>query len=54
MSPEANVRSGKPAIFSDVYTALLALSFVVVLGTAVYMVIKCMTEYGTIFTVAKP
>jgi hypothetical protein len=49
MSPDA-----KPAFFSDIYTALLALTFVVVLGTAVFMVVKCMTEYGTIFAIAKP
>lgn len=54
MSPDANVRSGKLAVFSDVYTALLALTFVVVLGTAIFMVIKCMNEYGTVFAIAKP
>jgi len=54
MSPDSNVRAGKAAFFSDVYTALLALTLLVVLGTAVFMVIKCITEYDTIFTIAKP
>ncbi|HSV27712.1 MAG TPA: hypothetical protein VLH60_07450 [Sedimentisphaerales bacterium] len=54
MNPEPNVRTGKPAVFSDIYTALLALALAVVVGTAVFMVIKCLTEYDTIFVAAKP
>ncbi len=54
MSPEINPGSRKMDAFSDVYTALLALTFVVILSTAVYLAIKCATEYGSIFGIAKP
>jgi hypothetical protein len=54
MSADNNIRTGKPAAFNDVYTALLALTFAVVLGTAVFLVFKCLSEYGTIFTIVKP
>jgi hypothetical protein len=54
MSPDNDIRGGKPTIFSDVYTALLALAVGVVLSTAVLMVIKCAGQYGTIFSIAKP
>lgn len=37
---------------SDVFTALLALATLAVLGTAVYVGIKCMAYYGTLFTIA--
>jgi uncharacterized membrane protein len=54
MSAESNIRTGKPAVFSDVYTALLALAFAVVLSTAIFMMVKCMSEYGTLFAIARP
>jgi hypothetical protein len=54
MSPDGNLRTGKPEALNDIYTALLAVTLVVILGTAVFMAIKCMTEYGTIFTIARP
>ena len=54
MSPDNIARTGRPAIFSDIYTALLALTAAVILGTVIFLVVKCMTEYGTIFKVAKP
>jgi hypothetical protein len=49
MSPDNNPKPGRLASFSDVYTGLLALTFVVVLSTAIYLAIKCTTEYGSIF-----
>ena len=52
MSPD--IQSGKAAGISDVYTALLALALVAVLSTTVFMVIKCMSEYGSVFQIAKP
>ena len=37
---------------SDVFTALLALATLAVLGTAVYVGLMCWTFYGTLFTIA--
>jgi hypothetical protein len=54
MSPEISPKTGKLAAFSDIYTALLALAFVVVFSTAVFLAIKCTTEYGSAFSIAKP
>ena len=53
MSPD-NVQGTKPAAINDVYTALLALALVAVLSTTVFMVLKCMSEYGSVFRIAKP
>ncbi len=49
MSPD-----NKLAAFSDIYTGLLALTFVVVLSTAIFLAIKCTTEYGSFISIAKP
>jgi hypothetical protein len=49
-----SIRTGKPAAFNDIYTALLALTVAVVLGTAVFLVFKCLSDYGTLFAIAKP
>jgi hypothetical protein len=54
MSPDNQVRTGRPAFFNDIYTALLALTVAVVLGTVIFLAVKCMTEYGTVFKIAKP
>ena len=37
---------------SDVFTGLLALALLSVLGTAVYVGLMCWTFYGTLFTIA--
>jgi hypothetical protein len=42
------------AVFSDIYTSLLALTFLAIFGTAVFLAVKCASEYGSIFTIAKP
>jgi hypothetical protein len=36
---------------SDVYTAVLALATLSVIATSVYVAMKCMQEYGTIFAI---
>jgi hypothetical protein len=54
MSPEINPRTGKLAAFSDIYTALLAVTFLVVFSTAIFLAVKCTTEYGSIFSIARP
>lgn len=40
--------------FSTVYTALLAISVLAVLGTAVYVTFMCYSQYETIFKVSLP
>ena len=37
---------------NDLYTALLALAVGAVLATAVFVAVKCIMDYGTIFKVA--
>ena len=36
----------------DLYTAILALATFAVVATTLFVVIKCLTDYGTIFKVA--
>lgn len=48
MSP---INKIKPA--SDSYTAILALATGVVIAAAIYVIVKCIAFYGTVFTVAE-
>ncbi|MBE0537057.1 MAG: hypothetical protein IH624_15450 [Phycisphaerae bacterium] len=41
----------KPVSVSDLYTAILALATGVVLTTAIFVAVKCHTDYGEIFTI---
>jgi len=41
------------AAVSNLYTALLALATFVVAATAVYVAVKCLSDYGTIFKVVE-
>ena len=51
MSPEAPIRSTKPEAISNLYTAILALAFAVVLATAAFVAYKCYFDYNTLFTI---
>jgi hypothetical protein len=49
MSPMPQSRGGKMSPPSNLYTAILAVAFGVVLATAAYVTFACQTCYGTIF-----
>jgi len=41
----------KPVATSDLYTAILALTLLVVVFTVGFVVFKCSADYGTIFQI---
>lgn len=49
MSPMPQPRGGRISPPSNLYTAILAVAFAVVLATAVYVTYACYNRYGTIF-----
>jgi hypothetical protein len=49
MSPMPQPRGGKIAPPSNLYTAILAVAFGVVLATVGYVTFTCYSRYGTIF-----
>jgi len=49
MSPMPQSRGGKISLPSNLYTAILAVAFGVVLATAAYVAFACQTRFGTIF-----
>ena len=49
MSPMPQARGAKVSPPSNLYTAILAVAFGVVLATAAYVTFACYTYYGTIF-----
>ena len=51
MSPEAPIRSAKPEARSNLYTAILAVAFGVILATAAFVAYKCYFDYSTLFTI---
>ncbi len=51
MSPDGQIRGGKPVPASNIYTIILALAFGVVLATAAFVAYKCYFDYGTIFKI---
>jgi hypothetical protein len=51
MSPEGQLRVGKPALFSNLYTVILAAALCVVLATAAFVAYKCYFDYGAIFKI---
>jgi hypothetical protein len=51
MSPDGQIRGGKPAASDNLYTVILALACAVVLATAAFVGYKCYFQYGTIFTI---
>ena len=50
MSPEGQTR-GKIVASNNLYTAILALTFCVVLATAALVAYKCYSQYGTFFKI---
>jgi hypothetical protein len=51
MSPEAPIRGAKPEAMSNLYTALVAVAFGIVLATAAFVAYKCYFDYGTLFQI---
>jgi len=51
MSPNGQSRGGKAAASNNLYTAILALAFCIVLATAALVAYKCYFQYGTIFRI---
>ena len=49
MSPEVKVT--KPAVYSNIYTILLAFAFFAIAATAAFVAFKCYMQYGTIFNI---
>ena len=50
MSPIGQTRGGKKMIVpNNLYAAILAVAFGVILATAAFVTYKCYTQYGTIF-----
>lgn len=50
MSPVSPSRAVKPAVPSNLYTAMLAVAFGVVLATTAFVAYTCFAQYGTIFS----
>jgi len=53
MSPDGQSRGGKIVASNNLYTAIVALAFCVVLAAAAFVAYKCYCQYGTIFGVPK-
>jgi hypothetical protein len=51
MSPNGQIRGGKAAASSNLYTVILAVAFCVVLVTAAFVAYKCYFDYGTLFKI---
>jgi len=49
MSPMPQSRGAKVPVPSNLYTAVLAVAFGVVLATAAFVAYECFTQYQTIF-----
>jgi hypothetical protein len=43
----------RPIVISDLYTAILALATCVVFATAVFVAVKCLSEYGTFLKIVE-
>jgi hypothetical protein len=51
MSPNGQTRSKKIYVPSNIYTAIIAIAFFVVLATAAFVAYTCYSQYGTIFKI---
>jgi len=49
--PSRGGKVGKIAVPNNLYTAVLALAFGIVLATAAFVAYKCYFQYGTIFRI---
>ncbi|HIJ67138.1 MAG TPA: hypothetical protein HPP87_02210 [Planctomycetes bacterium] len=45
--------NGRKTAFNNLYTAILALATGVVCATAVFVAVKCLSDYGTIFKIVE-
>jgi len=45
--------NGRRTAFNNLYTAILALVTGVVIATAVFVTVKCLVDYGTIFKIVE-
>jgi cell division protein FtsL len=51
MSPVGQSRGKKITATDNIYTVILAVAFLAVLATAVFVAYQCYTQYGTIFKI---
>jgi len=51
MSPDGQIRGGKPVVPNNLYTVILGLAFCVVLATVALVAYKCYYQYGTILKI---
>ena len=51
MSPDEQIFGRKPIARDNIYTVLLAMAVAMVVICAIFVVIKCYSQYGTIFTI---
>jgi cell division protein FtsL len=51
MSPIAQSRGKKITASDNLYTVVLAVAFLAVLATAVFVAYQCYSQYGTIFNI---
>ncbi len=49
MSPMPQSQRTKPAVPSNLYTAILAMALGVVIATAAFVAFMCQSQYGAIF-----
>lgn len=49
MSPNITGRGRRQSTTSDIYTAILALAFSIILATAALVAYKCYRQYDTVF-----
>jgi hypothetical protein len=51
MSPDGQSQGRKIAALSNLYTIILALACGTVLATALFVLYKCLTQYGTFYKI---
>ena len=51
MSPDGQIRGERKIVADNLYTIILAVAFVLVLVTVVFVASKCYSQYGTIFKI---
>jgi biopolymer transport protein ExbB/TolQ len=51
MSPIGQSRKGKTGVPDNLYTAILAVAFGIVLASAGFVAYQCYTQYGTLFSI---
>ena len=54
MSPSGQTRGKKMMVPDNLYTVLLASAFFLTLGTVIFVLAMCYTQYETLFKAAQP